>query len=75
MLRVATGGIFTPIIESAATAIGAGLVVGGFLGASRGMLRGQSRKQVEGYALRDTYAAAAWVLALWVFDQLIVYAM
>jgi hypothetical protein len=66
--------IFTPVVEGAATAIGAGLVIGGFLGASRGILQGRSRKEVEGNALRDTYFGAAWALGLWTFDQCIVYA-
>ncbi len=74
LLVLGTTGIFTPIIESAATAIGAGVVVGGFLGATRGVLRSESRKQVEGAALRDSYIAAAVVLAVWVVDQCIVYA-
>lgn len=66
--------IFTPIIQGAATAIGAGIVIGGFLGASRGVLRGQTRKQVEGEGLRDTYFGAASVLVVWAIDQCIVYA-
>lgn len=74
LLVLGTTGIFTPIIESAAMAIGAGVVVGGFLGATRGVLRRESRKQVEGDALRDTYIGAAGVLALWAFGQCIVYA-
>lgn len=75
MLHVlANAEIFTPIIEGAATAIGAGVVVGGFLGATRGVLQGQSRKQVEGDALRDTYLGAAGVFIFWAFDQCIVYA-
>jgi len=74
LLVLGAAGIFTPIIEGAATAIGAGVVVGGFLGATRGVLRGESRKQVESDALRDTYIGAAGVLAIWAFDQCIVYA-
>lgn len=66
--------IFTPIIESAATAIGAGIVVGGFAGASNGVFRGLSRKHVEGTALRDSYAGAAVALAFWTLDRCIVYA-
>ena len=71
---LASAEIFTPIVENAATAIGAGVVVGSFLGATRGVLRGQSRKQVEGAALRDTYFGAAGVFIAWAFDQCIVYA-
>jgi hypothetical protein len=71
---LATVEIFTPIIESAATAIGAGIVIGGFVGASGGAFRGWSRKKVERNALRDSYIGATWVLALWVLDRCIVYA-
>jgi hypothetical protein len=69
-----TAEIFTPIIESAAAAIGAGIVIGGFVGASNGTLRGLSRKQVEGTALRDSYMGATWALGFWAFDRCIVYA-
>jgi hypothetical protein len=74
LLVLGTAEIFTPIIEGAATAIGAGIVIGGFLGASGGALRGWSRRQVERNALRDTYVGATWVLAFWVLDRCIVYA-
>lgn len=74
LLALGTVEIFTPIVESAATAIGAGIVIGGFAGASGGALRGWSRKQVEHNALRDSYIGATWVLALWVLDRCIVYA-
>jgi hypothetical protein len=67
-------GIFTPVIEAAATAIGAGVVVGGFAGASAGVFYGWSRKQVENHALRDGYIGAVIVLGIWLFDQCIVYA-
>lgn len=69
-----SAGIFTPIIEAAATAIGAGVVVGGFLGATAGAVGGWSRRQVERDALRDSYFGASGALALWVVDQCIVYA-
>jgi hypothetical protein len=68
------GGVFTPIIESAAAAVGAGVILGGFVGASAGMASGWSRRQVEGDALRDTYHGAALALTLWLLDQCIVYA-
>jgi hypothetical protein len=74
VLVLGTAEIFTPIIEAAATAIGAGIVIGGFLGASGGALNGWSRRQVEGDALRDSYFGAAGGLASWVLDQCIVYA-
>jgi len=67
-------GIFTPTVESAATAIGAGLVVGAFLGASAGLLNGWSRRQVESDALWTSYFGSVIVLGLWVLDRCIVYA-
>jgi len=70
----AAAGIFTPIIEGAATAIGAGMVVGGFSGATRGVIRSESRKEVEDDALRATYLGAVVALASWAVDQCIVYA-
>ena len=66
--------IFTPMLESAATAIGAGIVIGGFVGASGRTLRGWSRKRIEETALQDSYIGAAWVLGLWILDHCIVYA-
>lgn len=67
-------GVFTPIIESAATAVGAGLVLGAFAGASSGVTNGRSRREVEGSTLRDSYFGGAGVLVLWIVDQCIVYA-
>lgn len=66
--------IFTPVIEGAAAAIGAGVVLGSFVGASMGVLNGFSRKQVEGNGLRDGYFGASVALVLWLLDQCIVYA-
>lgn len=60
LVVLGTAEIFTPIIESAAAAISAGIVIGGFVGASNGTLRGLSRSEVGGTALRDSYAGAAW---------------
>ena len=74
LLVLGSAGIFTPIIEAAAAAIGAGVVVGGFAGASAGVFYGWSPKQVESHALRDGYIGAAIVLGVWFFDQRIVYA-
>ena len=67
-------GIFTPVIESAATAIAAGIVLGAFFGASAGALSGRSRTQIESNALRDSHLVGAGVLAVWIIDQCIVYA-
>jgi hypothetical protein len=60
-------------IEAAATAIGTGVVVGGFVGATVGMAYGWSRRQVEGNALRDGYIGALLTVAAWLIDVCIVY--
>lgn len=73
LLVLATAEIFTPIIEAAA-AVGSGVVLGGFCGASAGALNGWSRRQVEGNGLRDGYIGASMALVFWVLDQCIVYA-
>ena len=52
---VAQIGFFTTLLELAATAIGAGVVVGGFLAAAVGVLIPQSRKEAEGNPLTDVF--------------------
>lgn len=69
-----SAGVFTPTIEAAAAAIGAGVVIGGFAGATAGVVYGWSRRQVESQALRDSYIGATIVLGVWILDQCIVYA-
>ncbi|HEY6551179.1 MAG TPA: hypothetical protein VIY71_08285, partial [Solirubrobacterales bacterium] len=48
-------GFATSVFEAAATSIGAGVVVGGFVAATGAMLGRRSRKEVEKTALRDGY--------------------
>jgi hypothetical protein len=74
LLVLGTAEIFTPIIEAAAAAVGSGIVLGGFYGASAGAFSGWSRKQVEGNGLRDGYIGASAALVCWLLDQCIVYA-
>ncbi|HEX8688970.1 MAG TPA: hypothetical protein VF729_01875 [Solirubrobacterales bacterium] len=74
MLATTSTGFFVPIFEAAATAIAAGVVLGGFAGATAGVAYGWSRKQVESHALRDGYIGAAFVLGFWVLELCIVYA-
>jgi hypothetical protein len=74
LLVLGTAEIFTPIIEAAAVAIASGVVLGGFGGASAGVLNSWSRKQVEGDALRDGHIGATFAFCLWLLDQCIVYA-
>jgi len=51
-------GFLFPLIEDSAKAIGAGILVGTFLGATRGVIEGRSRRSVEATSLRDGYAGA-----------------
>lgn len=74
MLVPSSIGFFSGLFEAAATAIGTGAVVGGFLGATGGVFFGWSRKQVEGHALRDGYLGAVSAIGGWFFDLCIVYA-
>jgi F0F1-type ATP synthase membrane subunit c/vacuolar-type H+-ATPase subunit K len=52
---VAQFGFFTALLELAATAIGAGVVVGGFLSAAVGVVTRQSRREAGGNALIDVF--------------------
>jgi hypothetical protein len=74
LLVLGTAEIFTPVIEGAAAAIGSGVVLGSFGGASVGVLNGLSRRQVEDNGLRDGYFGASIALMFWLLDQCIVYA-
>lgn len=65
---------FVSFFEHAATAIAAGVAVGGFGGATAGLVNGRSRKQVEGDALRNGYIGALFAISGWLVDQCIVYA-
>jgi hypothetical protein len=55
MFVVGQVSIATRVLEAIATSIGAGVVVGGFLGAGAGAVAGRSRKAVEGDSLRDGF--------------------
>ncbi|HKB52184.1 MAG TPA: hypothetical protein VKC63_12255 [Solirubrobacterales bacterium] len=55
MSVIAQIGFCTTVLEVGATAIGAGVVVGGFVAAAAGMLLGRTRKEMEGNALRDVF--------------------
>jgi len=70
---VARIGFLTTLLELAATSIGEGIVVGGFVAAAVGMLRRRSRKDLEGNALRDTFAGARGGILCLLFDLLMRY--
>lgn len=59
---------FLPLIEGAATAIGAGIVIGTFGGATTGFVFRKSRKEVEGHTLRNGYYGALIAITAWVLE-------
>lgn len=58
MLPLAQTGSLTTLLEMAATSIGAGIVVGGFVASGAGMLIGRTRRDLEGNALRSGFWGA-----------------
>jgi hypothetical protein len=57
-----------PLIEGAATAIGAGIVIGTFGGATAGLIFRRSRREVEGHGLRNGYYGALIAITAWVLE-------
>jgi hypothetical protein len=58
-------GLTTAALESAATSIGAGMLVSGFVMAMVGLARGLTPREVEANSLRDACAgglAATWMI-------------
>jgi hypothetical protein len=74
-MQFAAIGFFSSIFEAAATAIGTGIVVGGFAGATAGAVSCRSRKDVERNSLRDGYVGAVAACALWLVDLLVRYSL
>lgn len=56
-------GPITTFLEAAATAVGVGLVLGGFVAGLAGLLRGVAREELELLALKGGYVGAAACLA------------
>jgi hypothetical protein len=74
LLATHSAGLLVALAEEAATAIGTGVVLGGFVAASSGVVNGRSRSEVEDTALRDGYFGAVTVLSIWLVSLCIVYA-
>ncbi len=74
MIVLANVGLLTMLLETVATSIGAAVVVGGFVAAGMGMLKGRSRKEMEGNALRDGFLAGVVGMFCLCFDLLMRYA-
>lgn len=66
-------GFTTTVLESAATSIGAGMLIGGFVfGAVRLVLK-WPREKLEKWALGDGYFGGLFAVALLIFDLLMRY--
>jgi hypothetical protein len=68
-------GFLTAVLGLAATSIGAGIVVGGFVAAGVGMILGRSRKEMESNALRDGFVGGFIGMSCLCFDLLVRYAV
>jgi VIT1/CCC1 family predicted Fe2+/Mn2+ transporter len=66
-------GLTTTALESVATAVGAGIVLGGALMGVFGLVRGWPSRKLERRALRDGYLGGSVALILVVFDLVMRY--
>jgi hypothetical protein len=57
-----------PYIEAAATAIGAGILIGTFWAATVGLLNGRTRKSVEADSLRYGYFGAVFAVLMLILE-------
>jgi hypothetical protein len=58
----------TAVLESVATAIGAGMLVSGFVMSTVGFARGRTRREIEASALRDACAGGLGGILLLLVD-------
>jgi len=75
MTPVAQIGFATTLLEIAATAIGEGIVAGGFAAAAAGMVVGRSRKELEDSAMRNGFWGALGGLSCLCLDLFLSYAV
>jgi hypothetical protein len=66
-------GFTTTILESAATSVGAGMLMGGFVVGAVGLALGWPRGDLERRALRDGYVGGLVAVALMLFDLVMRY--
>jgi hypothetical protein len=64
-------GFATSVLQTVATSIGTGVVVGGFVAATGAMLGGRSRKEVESTSFRDGYIGGVAGLFCLLWDLLL----
>jgi len=62
-------GFTTTILESVATSVGAGMVLGGFVFGVFRLIRGQSSEERQRRALVDGYAGGLFAIGLLIFDS------
>jgi hypothetical protein len=72
-MPIAAIGFFGSLFEATATAIGTGMVVGGFWGAMAGVINGWSREEVEQDSLRNGFIGAGAACTAWLVDLLVRY--
>jgi hypothetical protein len=61
-------GFATSLLEAAATSLGAGMLVSGFVMAVVGLARGRTRGQIERNSLRDACVGGLFAIGLAVVD-------
>ncbi len=61
-------GLVTTALESAATTIGAGMLVSGFVMAVLGLARGRTRGQIEKNSLRDACIGGLFAIGMIAID-------
>jgi hypothetical protein len=66
-------GLATTALKSAATSIGAGMLVSGFVMAAVGLARGRTRGQIEKNSLRDACFGGLFAIGTIVLDLLMRY--
>jgi hypothetical protein len=66
-------GFTTTVLESAATSIGAGMLIGGFVFGAAGLVLKWPREELEKRALGDGYSGGLVAVALLIFDLVMRY--
>lgn len=66
-------GLTTTVLESVATSIGAGMLMGGFVMAAAGLASGKAPGEIEARALRDACAGGLLATGLLIFDLVMRY--
>jgi hypothetical protein len=73
VMAVAQIGPLTAVVEALATAVGAGVVLGGVAAGIWGLARGSSRVEIEGSALFNGYAGGGFGAVVALVDVILRY--